>query len=98
MADDSGGQGGDLVGQRDPLTPDEVMLLARAHIPKAVQRLAELLDCGGRQAGVAVMAAKALYEIAYPENDKLRRAVEKEIQRLLDEARRKRTLPAGDPR
>lgn len=67
----------------------EARLLAKQHVPAAVQRLVELMKCTGRQAHVAASACKAIIEIAEGSDaDKIIKAVKQHLDGLLGEAER----------
>lgn len=63
--------------------------LAKLHVPRAVARLVELMDCEGRQAHVAATACKAIIDIAEGSDaDKIIKAVKEHLNTLLSEAER----------
>lgn len=67
----------------------EARLLAKQHVPRAVKRLAELMECTGRQAQVAAIACRAIIEVAEGSDaDKIIKAVKAHLDSLLSEAER----------
>jgi hypothetical protein len=84
------GERGTSVAVLDESATDDVVLLARRHSKRAVERLAELMECGGRQAMVGAMAATAMLKIAQVDEA----AVEARIKELIA-ARKGKPSPDG---
>ena len=71
---------------------DDPVLLAKRHTTRAIERLAELMECDGRQSQVAVMACKVMIEVACPrttDDARVEKLVEARFRELVEEARKK---------
>jgi len=90
----SDGERGARAELLDESATDDVVLLARRHSRRAVERLAELMECGGRQAMVGAMAATAMLKIAQVEEA----SIEERIKALIADAERKRIAAPGSSR
>lgn len=82
MSTPPGDLGAELVAARD---------LALPHVARAVERLAEIMECDGRQTQSAVMAATAMIKLAHPDMDdpRVNKLVEEKFKALVEEARKR---------
>jgi hypothetical protein len=71
---------------------EDVMMLARRHVPRAVSRLVELMELGGRQSQTACIACKTIVDIAYPDMDaeRVKALVETRLKEMIAEAEARR--------
>lgn len=77
-------------GQRDADLED-ARVLAKPHVARAVERLAEIMEYDGRQTQSAVMACTAIIKLANPDMDdpRVMKLVEEKFRALVDEARKR---------
>lgn len=73
---------------------DDVHALARKHTKEAVETLAELMGCRGRQAMVAAVASTALLKLADVDEERIKQLVEERVAQLIAEAEERKQLAA----
>lgn len=73
--------------------------LAAGHVPRAIERLAELMEMGGRNAGVARAACSELIKLACPDltEETIARLVTEKLQALVADAEAARAAQETKP-